>query len=196
MMRPKVLIINRLNWDDNSDSNTRTNLWSEYDSEKLASIYIESVLPNTVCCRKFFQISEISLVKKLWRWNLKTGRVIHTDGTVKENNDTIDRLAKEELSVMNFVRKHRSMLFNILRDLLWGLNGWKSNELSNFVKDFDPDIVWIDGSPLILMNRVNNYILSIANKPTVTFLMDDVYSYKSCTSMSGKVYKYFLRSKS
>lgn len=190
---PKILIVSRLCWDDNSVSNTLTNLFEDYDNNSIARICIETQFPNTKCCKLFYHISEISLVKKLWRWNLKTGRVLHTDGTAKERNETVDQLAKEEQSVMNFVRRHRSMFFNVLRDLLWGLNGWKSKELDDFVKDFDPDVVWLDGSPLILMNRENNYILSVANKPAVTFLMDDVYSYESCTSLAGRIYRFFLR---
>lgn len=191
---PKILIVSRLVWDDSSNSNTLGNLFKNYDPEKIARIYIETKRPNTTCCHHFFQISEFSLVKKLFNWRLKTGRVIDTNAKYEtafneKENDT----AKKEASTFSFIRGHRSWIFTLCRDILWALNGWKSKELKKFILDFNPDVIWLDGSPLILMNRLNNYVFRTARKPAVTFLMDDVYSYKSCTSIWSRLYKFFLR---
>ncbi|HIX22809.1 MAG TPA: hypothetical protein H9984_10775 [Candidatus Parabacteroides faecavium] len=192
MRYPKLLIVSRLNWDDNSVSNTLTNLFSDYDPDKIARIYIETQQPNTKCCHHFYQISEFSLIKKFWQWGLKTGRIIDTDdGENNSMND--DKTANQETFVMNYVRSHRSWLFSVFREILWLFGGWKTRELKKFIIDFDPDVVWLDGSPLILMNRLNNYVYKVAKKPMVTFLMDDVYCYESCVSFFDRIYKYFLR---
>jgi hypothetical protein len=191
-MFPKILIVSRLTWVDNSNSNTLTNIFSGYPPEKIARIYIETLLPQTKCCNRFFQISEISLLKKLVCTHVKTGRYLDSKIISKEKEQEI--LEKQEQKIMSFVRKHRSLLFTFLRDILWGFDGWKSCELRNFIIDFDPDVLWLDGSPLILMNRLNNYVKKVAQKPSVTFLMDDVYCYESCTGFGDKIYKYFLRS--
>lgn len=194
MELPKILIVSRLVWDDASNSNTLSNIFKNYDPDRIARIYIETKQPNTKCCHRFFQISEFSLIKKLYKWRLKTGRVIDTHYNPTTTQDTvIDDTAKKESQTFNFVRSHRSPLFTIFREILWGLNGWKSKELRTFIEEFDPDIVWLDGSPLILMNRLNNYVSKVAKKPIVTFLMDDVYTYKSCTSIWSRIYKFFLR---
>ncbi len=190
---PKILIVSRLNWDDDSNSNTLTNLFDGYDPEKIARIYIETASPNTKCCHLFYQISEVSLIRRLFRWNTKTGHVIKTESGVKKENGINKRDENKEKALMGFVRKHRSLLFTIMRDALWRLGGWKTKELEQFVKVFNPDVVWLDGSPLLLMNRLNNYVGKIAGKPICTFLMDDVYTYKSCTGLSHKIYRYFLR---
>ena len=64
---PKILILSRGVWDDtDGTSSTLTNLFQEYDPNKLAQIYIETIAPNTKCCHRFFQISEFSLVHKLY----------------------------------------------------------------------------------------------------------------------------------
>lgn len=192
MEYPKLLIVSRLNWDDNSVSNTLTNIFSDYDPDKIARIYIETQQPNTKCCHLFYQISEFSLVKKFWKWGIKTGRVLNTK-TEEINTRNDIATAKQELSAMKFVRGHRSWVFSLFREIIWLLGGWKTKELKKFIADFDPDIVWLDGSPLILMNRLNNYVYKIAKKPMVTFLMDDVYCYESCPNAVSKVFKYFLR---
>lgn len=190
MELPKLLIVSRLVWDDNSNSNTLTNFFSGYDPEKIARIYIETKHPRTKCCHHFYQISEISLLKKIVRRNTKTGFIIDT------LNEPYQVQKKDELGeqrLMSFARRHRMRILTYLRDVLWSFNGWKSRELTEFVKDFDPDILWLDGSPLILMNRLNNYVSSISNKPSVTFLMDDVYTFKSCPSLIDRFYKIILR---
>lgn len=189
MTFPKILIVSRLVWDDNSNSNTLTNLFDGYDPDKIARIYIETKRPNTKCCHRFYQISEVSLIRKLFNWKTKTGQVI--DSTSRYEHSELSE--NREQSLMSFVRQHRSIFFTICRDILWSLGGWKTKELKAFIKDFDPDVIWLDGSPLILMNRLNNYVAEIANKPVCTFLMDDVYTYKSCKSFIHKLYRFFLR---
>lgn len=188
-MDPKILIISRLVWDDNSNSNTLTNLFDGYDPDKIARIYIETKRPNTKCCHRFYQISEISLIRRIFNWNTKTGKIIDSKSSYEHSN----KEECKEQSLMSYVRRHRSILFTVLRDILWSFGGWKTKELETFIKDFDPDVIWLDGSPLILMNRLNNYVAKIAQKPICTFLMDDVYTYKSCSSFVDKIYRFFLR---
>lgn len=193
---PKILIVSRLVWDDNSNSNTLSNIFANYDPKRIARIYIETKTPNTKCCNHFFQISEISLLNKIFNWNIKTGREIQTSQSEYslEAESLNNNLAHTEARTMQFVRGHRSFLFTLMREFLWYLNGWKSKELKKFVEDFNPDIIWLDGSPLILMNRLNNYVASLLkDTPVVTFLMDDVYTYKSCPDFNNRIFKFFLR---
>lgn len=191
---PKVLIVSRGVWDDTKGtSSTLTNLFQNYGSDKLAHIYIETKLPNTKCCKLFFQISEFSLIVKLFKWKTKTGKVLDYNDN-KINISINDKISQQEDKTMNFVRKNRSILFSFVREILWLFNGWKTKELKQFILDFNPDIIWIDGSPLILMNRLSKYVLKVSKKPSSIFLMDDVYTYKSCNkNLFNLLYKYLLR---
>ena len=190
---PKVLIISRGVWDDTKGtSSTLSNLFEDYDSDKLAHLYIETQMPNTKCCHRFFQISEFSLVHKLYKWWIKTGHAFDT----KECESAIidDKIADREASTMQYVREHRSIWFSFAREILWAFNGWKTSELRQFILDFNPDVIWLDGSPLPLMNRLYNYVLKIAQKPAVIFMQDDIYTYESCGSgFVKRIYKYYLR---
>lgn len=190
---PKVLIVSRTTWDDTrGTSSTLSNLFADYDPDKLAHIYIETKRPNTHCCYRFFQISEFSLVHKLYHWRLKTGHAFDTrDG---EAPKVSEKIAAQESDTMHYVRGHRSTFYSMLREILWDFNGWKSKELKEFILDFDPDVVWMDGSPLSLMNRLYYYVLKVAKKPASIFMQDDVYTYESCgKSFRAKIYKHRLR---
>lgn len=185
---PKVMIVSRGVWDDAGTSSTLSNIFQNYDSEKLSQIYIETKKPNTHLCHSFFQISEFSLIKKIYKWKTRTGQRV--DATYSDNTD----VARKEASTMQYVRGHRSFAYNILRELLWHLNGWKTKELRSFIREENPDVLWLTGSPLILMNRLSQYVVKESGKLYCLYEMDDVYSYKNCGSNPFKyIYRFFLR---
>ena len=185
---PKVMIVSRGVWDDGGVSSTLSNIFGNYDSEKLSQIYIETKKPNTKLCHKFFQISEFSLIKKLYEWSTRTGRRV--DAAYVADIDT----ASKEASTMEYVRGHRSFAYTVLRELLWHFNGWKSKELRAFIQEENPEVLWLTGSPLILMNRLSQYVVNQSEKPYCIFEMDDVYSYRNCGSNPFKyIYRFFLR---
>ena len=185
---PKVLIVSRGVWDDAGTSSTLSNIFQNYDCEQLSQIYIETKKPNTRLCQSFFQISEFSLIKKIYKWSTKTGKRV--DSSYSEDSD----LARKESSTMSFVRGHRSFAYTMLREVLWHLNGWKSKELRAFIEEENPDVVWLTGSPLILMNRLSQYVVKQSRKPYCIYEMDDVYSYRNCGSNPFKyIYRFFLR---
>ena len=192
---PKILILSRGVWDDTKGtSSTLTNLFEDYDPDKLAHVYIETIAPNTKCCHRFFQISEFSLIHKILKWRTKTGHAFDTQDQMQAITD--DKVAEQEASTMQYVRGHRSIWLSFAREILWGFNGWKSKELKQFVLDYSPDVIWMDGSPLPLMNRLYDYVLKMAKKPAVIFMQDDVYTYESCDpKWSSKLYKWLLRKK-
>ena len=188
MNLPRILIVSRGVWDDTGLSSTLSNIFQNYDSAKLSQIYIETKKPNTSLCHSFFQISEFSLIKKLYKWGTKTGRRV--DASYVENQD----VARKEADTMQYVRGHRSFAYTILREFLWHFNGWKTQELRSFIADEKPDVIWLTGSPLILMNRLSQYVAKQAGKPYCIYEMDDVYSYKNCGKNPFKyIYRFFLR---
>lgn len=188
---PKVLICTRGVWDDtDGTSSTLTNLFQDYDPNKLAQIYIETIYPNTKCCNLFFQISEFSLVHKLYKWGTKTGRIIDTKQTAKQIKSS--KIARQEASTKDFVRGHRSVWFTIAREFLWSLNGWKSKELTKFILDFKPDIVWVNGATTPFLCNLYNFVLKTANTRAVIYMQDDDWSYSS-KKLIKKAIKWFHR---
>lgn len=190
MDKPKILVVTRGVWKDSEGtSSTLTNFFKGYDRERIAEIYIETKQPKTVCCSRFFQISEFSLLKKIIHPKIKTGFDFRNDSEFVTNEE----VATKEDQTMNWVRRHRSYLFIWLRELLWSFNGWQTKELRDFIQDFNPDLIWMDGSPRILMNRLHQYVKKLAGKPSTLFLMDDVYTYPKTWNLLELLYYKKLR---
>lgn len=184
---PKVLIIGRCAWTKNES--TLSSIFNNYPAEKLAYICIETREPDFDKCANHFQISEIAMVKKLFQWRLKTGnkRILNT-ATQMENE-----LEKKEVSTLGWVRRHRSILFLFIREILWKMGGWKSRELNQFIAEFNPDVLFFVGDPLPLTNRMQRYLLKSTKKPAVIALMDDIWSYKNCFGLLSYLYNWLLR---
>lgn len=186
---PKILIVGRTAWTKNNS--TLNNIFNGYDSEKLAYISIETQFPDTDKCHLFFQLSEIALIRKLLNRKIKTGfKLIFPE---KVENTKNNKAHQHEKSIFSFVRKHRLILFSFLRELLWSFNGWKTEELDDFIVETNPDCVFFVGDPLPLMNKLQNYVVAKAQKPACVFLMDDIYTYKSSNGILKKIYKRMLR---
>lgn len=185
--RLKVLVVSRTVWDE-STASTLNDLFGKQDKMELAHIYIETQKPNSSCCKSFFQISEYSLIKKVFNWKIKTGQKLDTSYVENES------IAEKEASTMDFVRHHRRYVYTVLREFLWLLNGWKTKELREYIKEENPDVVWFMGSPLILMNRLMRYVVKISKKPYCIFEMDDVYAYPFYGFKPiQRLYRFFLR---
>lgn len=187
---PKVLVVSRGVWDDSiGTSSTLSNLFSEYPAEQVAHIYIDPRLPATKRCSRFFQISEYNLIKHIFNWKTKTGQEV-SNHEVTVSNETVEAIKEEKM--LSFARKHRFHILNVLREVLWAFNGWKSKELKEYIHDVKPDIIWLDGVVDIFLGRVYLHVLEVSGKPGVLFLMDDNYTYQSLVG-HHYAYRYVLR---
>lgn len=173
---PKVLVIGINAWQDNTGINTLTNLFKNWDNNNLYQIYTRSELPSTKVCNNFFQISEISVLKSIFNRKIKTGKVVENNFS---NSQHLSKSTIEERTVYSFIRKHRSFLFYILREIAWKLGKWDSKELDDFIDKCDADVIFMPIYSYSYMASLQEYVIKRVNKPVITYITDDVYSYKS-----------------
>ena len=67
----KVLVVSINAWRDNTGINTLIEFFKCWDNNKIAQIYMRSAKPKTKVCNKFFQISENSVMKSLFKRSIK-----------------------------------------------------------------------------------------------------------------------------
>lgn len=175
---PKVLVVSINAWRDNTGINTLINFFKHWDANKVAQIYTRSDLPNTVVCNKFFQISENAVLKSVIKRSIHTGREVQNEKHQSENDVAVQN-ASEEKKKYSFFRKHRSYLFELAREVAWKFGKWKTKELDAFIDGYDADVLFVPIYAYIYMNRLQLHVIERAKRPVVTYIADDVYSYKS-----------------
>jgi hypothetical protein len=173
---PKVLVVSTNAWRDNTGINTLIELFRSWNPDKIAQIYTKSALPKTTVCNSFFQIIEISVMKSVVRRSIKTGAVVENSSAA---NAEEQKKIEAERKLYTHGRKRPSVFLCICREIVWLLGKWKSQELDRFIENFNPDVLFIPIYPTIYMGRIQKYIIKKTNKPVISYLSDDNYTYKS-----------------
>lgn len=168
----KILIISRVNWDEsNSFGNTYSSFFKGMNDITIANIYCTYGLPNTQVATKFFCMNEKMILSNILDKTKPRGKEVVTTA-----EESLDKNYSGKL-----IQKTKTFKFQILywiRDLIWSTNRWKSDELNNFIKEFDPDIIFSPYYSSIYMNNVKKYIYETTLVPMVSFVSDDIYTLK------------------
>lgn len=184
---PKVLVIGINAWREDSVSHTLKNIFSCWDSERLAHIYTRSELPATTVASRFFQISESEVLVSVFKPWKCVGREVSCDDAPNVV------LVSQEQAIYSKAHKRSSALLPLLREFVWILGHWRSRKLKQFVSDFNPDLLFIPIYPTVYMGWLQRMIIKLARKPFVCYLADDNYSYESCSSLLQYVHRFWLR---
>lgn len=192
MKTPRVLISSIDVWNQVSGSDTFTNLLSGYDPQKVANIYFRSGIPTTPAANSFFYICENNVIKSIFQCNIKTGWRVEKD-TDASNKQEMEYNTRVEKVRYSFFAKYRCWIFIYAREILWKLGRWKSADLENFVKEFNPEVFFFPIESYIHFNRVNYFLLEKTNIPAIAYIWDDNFTYKGRKNIGFLMYRFFLR---
>ena len=184
---PKILVVAINAWREDATSHTLMNIFSCWDPSRLALVYTRADLPNTKVCSRFFQISENDVLKSVFKPWKQTGREVFNTSTVNDSG------VEEEHKRYAKARKKHSYFMSICREMVWTLGHWKSRALKNFIKEVDPDVVFVPIYPTAYMGKVQRYIKKLTDKPIVCYLADDNYSYDACKGFWAYIHRFMLR---
>lgn len=173
---PKVLVVSTNAWRDNTGINTLINFFKDWEKDKLAQIYTKTLLPKTSICDTFFRISENAVIKSLLKRSIKTGAVVQNETEITKQNS---EAAKSEAKLYSHAGKKASLFLSICRELVWTFAKWKTKELDQFIDNYNPDVLFIPIYPTIYVSRLQKYVIKRTQKPVVSYLADDNYTYKS-----------------
>ncbi len=188
---PRVLVTTVNVWQDKGGVRTLPEFFSSWDKDKVAQIYTKAGLPQTSVCDRFFRINENAVLKSVFRKSVSTSSVV--ENTKGELTSSESRELKEEQK--RYSRKH-SMLMSLMREMVWLMGKWKTKELDEFIKNYDPELLFVPVYPLVYMARLQLYIIKKTKKPVVCYLSDDNYSYKTCgLNPLAYIHRFWLRKK-
>ena len=153
--------------DDLSTGNTLINVFNGIEGNyEFANIYIKDGNPNNNMVNNYFHISERKLIKSIF-----TRKSVYSSECILNSENNIDNS-----QLYNKARQLRwdSLLF--VQDIVGLLGKWKTEELDEFVINFNPDIIFGPLGRVPLPNVIMNYIHNKFNVKMVTFAWDDHYS--------------------
>jgi glycosyltransferase involved in cell wall biosynthesis len=176
-MKPKILVISRDSWNDtNNSGNTLSNLFQNWETDRIANLYCRDEIPNNKICSNYFKISESLLVKKLLRKVTVAGMKVQKQDATSVTSEIKDE--RNEKKLYDFFRKNRFHVFLWGRELLWKMVNWKSKELKDFIKDFNPDVIYSPSYDSFYMHDILKFVQKESDVPVVFFHCDDLVTYR------------------
>lgn len=182
---PKVLVVGINAWREDGTAHTLMDIFRCWDPEKVALVYSRADMPNTEVCKHYFQISESDVIRSVFKPWMKVGRVVE--------NTPANKNADAEHARYQQAHKKSASWMSVARECVWKFGHWKTEALRKFVKDFDPDILFIPIYPTVYMGWIQKYIIKLTGKPTVCYLADDNYSYDACKGTFEYLHRWWLR---
>ena len=185
----RVLVSTVGAWSDSIGSNTMSELFREYDKDKLACLYIRADMSDSAACRRYFHIYEGRVMKSIFKWGIATGEE-YTLGKYNKSTEDLD----EEKARYNSYRKKSNWFYLFAREFVWVLGRWKTKELDAFLEDFNPEVLVCPIESYIHFNRINEYIIRRKHPRVIGFLWDDNFTYKqNLHSVGYKIHRWWLR---
>lgn len=173
---PRVLVVSTNAWRDNTGINTLIEFFKCWNPDRIAQIYTKSTLPKTAVCNKFFSISENAVMRSVINRKISTGKEVQNE-TV--NSAIGNPSAEEEQKIYSSYKGKVRELLSICREIVWKFGKWKTAELDRFIDEYDADVLFVPIYPTIYMGRIQKYIITRTQKPVVSYLADDNYTYRS-----------------
>ncbi len=165
----RVLVITRAPWrNDNNTGNTMTNFFNNMKDIEFYNLYFRDQLPKNDIVVKSFAISEGQLIKNLLKRTPVGKEVCEQDTTSLNSEDGIYKSAK----------KVGTVLLAYIRDLLWSIGKWKSDNFKNFLEETKPDVVFMPVFNCFYPHKILQFVKKQTNARIILFHADDNYTLK------------------
>lgn len=174
----KVLVLSSSPWaESNSFGSTYSNIFGGIEGLELANIYCKPGTPDNGIVLRYFQLTELSLIRNLLNRAVPPGRSFDSsDVRCRDDLSSGASVTRQELPAYRFARARRLQVFFWARDLIWRIGRWRSDELKAFIDDFAPDVLFQPIYHSSYLSDIALFIQKRADAPMVGYVSDDVYT--------------------
>lgn len=171
MKKIHVLLLLDEAWNDKLYGNNNMTNWFEgFEDIELATIYCSPEIPDNHCCSRYYQITDYMMLDSILH-KKKAGRILSKADTclgIERNSQP-----KKEFSSL---KKMRTEFMRFCRDILWLLGQYDEDKLLEFIRDFQPDIIFSQRLGSVKLCRLEKNIVRLSKKPLITYTGDNEYS--------------------
>lgn len=169
----KILVLSSTPWSkENSFGNSFSNIFEGIEDIEVANIACRPGRPTSYLVKRYFQITEKSLLKNLKNKKFPSGTELSVE------KETPDSAYTQNIKARAFGQKNRWQILFWARDMIWKLGRWKSPELISFVDSFKPDLIFQPVYYSSYMNDIAQFLKKHTGKPMIGYISDDCYTLK------------------
>ena len=140
-MIPKVLVISHNIFSKSGNmGKTMMEFLKCVPAENLAQIYFHSEIPTVDCCYRYFRIKDSDMLRSIF-----TRKAGYKTFTEKDIDKTVlkSRTDKGKVGKIYQMGRKRTPLIYFLRNTMWKMGVWDTEELDAWIREFDPDVLFL-----------------------------------------------------
>lgn len=170
----KVLIIgHNVISSTNNMGKTLHTYFADFSQEEIAEFYIQDRVPHEDAIgTNFYRRTDRDALREILPFGKKKAHVLRpvTAGAAG------DGLTGVTESIRQYGRR-RSAFVYIARNLVWDMTNWKSREFKQWIREFNPDLVFFMSGDYGFMYKIALFAADYLHKPLVVACVDDYYIY-------------------
>jgi len=171
MGKLKVLVIADEVWNDSLHGNNVLSNWFDGFEATFAQIYCSPGIPKNNCCERYFQLTDLMMVKSLL--GKKAGKRFLCSFSSMQKDSENGLAEKPSKRFYGFMKSISNNLIRIIRDLIWILGRYNKNLLKEFIEEFKPDVVFCPRYLTPKLLRLERTVSKMTIAPFVAFTADD-----------------------
>jgi len=159
-------------------------LFSAFKKENIAQLFFRPQRDDIdwEYCSNYYMVSEVDLINRLLLRTKKCGRKIESSECVKQQSRA-------------YQVKSNSIKRNpLLRDMLWKTNLWKTDELRNWCKALNTNLIFFVGAGQGFTYDIALYVAEYLNVPLAIYFTDDYLINPQCRTFSEKIQRKRMQS--
>lgn len=167
----RLLILSKEAWrDEQNGGNVLSNLFRGFNAE-FAQIYCNEYLPCNNICKLYYQITDKEMVKSILGKRLAGKCIEYKELPSIDSSSALNR--PESYSGL---KKWLKGLLPIFREIAWWLGRWNEKEIEEFVKKFNPDIIFAPCYGNHYMHKLTRLVHKSSGKNVISYISDDHYT--------------------
>lgn len=172
---------------------TLLSYFQDFDCGDIAQLYIHCEEPtDDTVCHNYYRFTDMDAAKSIFRTR-SFGR-IYSEKDIRTDRSTA-RVDTGWVSSLYRFGKRRTPIIYAMRDILWACSHWETEQLWQWVDDFDPDVIFFASGDYGFIYEIARRIAEHVRKPLAVCCVDDHYLYnRNENSMLGRlVHRLFLK---
>lgn len=174
-MHPRVVIVGTVPYNQKSTSRAFDAYFHYWEKENIVQIFSNTKKPCKGHCEKLFQITDYRMLQRWFGKRVDTGVQYDYDDLDIEWKDNDLELGNVNAEVAYKFGGRHTPFTHLLRGILWRKKFWCTEELNNWLDNFEPESVFLAFSDDYFIPQIALYIAKRYNIPIISCIGDDYY---------------------
>lgn len=170
-----------------SNGKTIYSMLKDIPKSNIAQIYLSTDIPDFDLCENYYELNDFDILKRIINKKVQGKRIM--------SNDIDSKIIKKgkviNSKVLRIIRSVKGPFFNVMRDSLWLLAGYRTKGIRSFIENFRPNIFFFQTSGNVFSFRIARWIAERYNLKVILETTDDYLGFH----ISASPFYYYLHCK-